>query len=110
MTSKQQFKANKIQAQQQGRLLRSGRASVGDTGQVPGPVAQGTHGPPRVVRGGGVGGCVHGMCACSDFVDKADSSGQQFDICAADGAPTTDLPALLNRARWPWQQLQASPP
>ena len=38
------------------------------------------------------------------------ATGLRFDLCAADGAPTTDLPALLKRARWPWQQLQASPP
>jgi hypothetical protein len=31
--------------------------------------------------------------------------GLRFDICAAaGGSPTTDLPALLESARWPWQR------
>jgi hypothetical protein len=28
----------------------------------------------------------------------------RFDICGAGGAPTTNLPALLKSARWPWQR------
>jgi len=32
------------------------------------------------------------------------STGLRFDICAAEGAPTTDWPGLLKTARWPWQQ------
>ena len=35
---------------------------------------------------------------------KARAGGLRFDICASDGAPTTDLPALLKSARWPWQR------
>jgi len=35
---------------------------------------------------------------------KQRSSGLRFDICAAEGTPTTDLPALLISARWPWQR------
>ena len=28
----------------------------------------------------------------------------RFDLCGAGGAPTTNLPALLKSARWPWQR------
>ena len=29
-------------------------------------------------------------------------SGLRFDLCAGDGAPTTDLDKLLDEAKYPW--------
>jgi hypothetical protein len=33
------------------------------------------------------------------------TSGLRFDICGGSGTPTTDFPALLKSARWPWQRM-----
>ena len=32
------------------------------------------------------------------------ANGLRLDICAAKGTPTTDYAALLESARWPWEQ------